>query len=143
MNTSSAAKVKATMVPSTFPDPVKREPSWQTISEMTQAKPHWQAITKVHFAPFISRLMAPMAAKQGAQSRLKTRKEYAEKGRENRPHIDPDLPAVFSDLVEAAEQDTERTGRVFLGDQAGDGRSRAFPRRPSRAGRKSMQCRCR
>ena len=31
-----------------------------------------------HLALFISRLMAPMAAKHGAQSRLNTRKEYAE-----------------------------------------------------------------
>ncbi len=30
---------------------------------------------QVHLALFISRLMAPMAAKQGAHSRLKTRKE--------------------------------------------------------------------
>ena len=30
----------------------------------------------VHFALFISRFMAPIAAKQGAQSRLNTRKEY-------------------------------------------------------------------
>ncbi len=34
----------------------------------------------VHFALFISRLMAPMAAKQGAQRRLKIMKEYAAMG---------------------------------------------------------------
>ena len=50
--------------------------NFMEVRAMQYAKPHCHAMAnQVHLALFISRLMAPIAAKHGAQSRLNTRKE--------------------------------------------------------------------
>ena len=55
--------------------PVASPANWKMTSATQYASPHSQPMAlQVHFALFISRLMAPIAAKQGAQRRLKARK---------------------------------------------------------------------
>jgi formylglycine-generating enzyme required for sulfatase activity len=51
-------------------------PIWYTQSATAYARAHWYPMANQnHFALFISRLIAPIAAKHGAHSKLKTRNE--------------------------------------------------------------------
>lgn len=66
----------ANIRPAVFTLPVMRRPNWLIIRETAYAKQHWYVMANnVHFALFISLLIAPIAAKQGAQRRLNTRNE--------------------------------------------------------------------
>ena len=54
--------------------PVNSQPIWKIHKDTRDARPHWYPIANQnHFALFISRLIAPIAAKQGAHKRLNTK----------------------------------------------------------------------
>ena len=72
---------ETTTVPMLTPDPAKRLPNKLISNATIYAKPHWYPMANhVHLALFISLLIAPIAAKQGAQRRLNARKEYPATG---------------------------------------------------------------
>ena len=54
--------------------PVNNPPIWKIHKDTRYARPHCYPIANQnHFALFISRLIAPIAAKQGAHKRLNTK----------------------------------------------------------------------
>lgn len=73
--------MKAIAVQKPKPPPMSSCPIWLTIRQSVYAyKQRYEIAAIVHLLSFISRLIAPIAAKHGAQSRLNIMKLYAVSG---------------------------------------------------------------
>ena len=130
------ARTKIAMAVNTpKPPPVSKVPSWK----MQGGKSHEQKcignqLQTDPFALFISLLMAPIAAKQGAQEVEDEERICGQRRKKGSLHIGPDLPAVLGNFIKAAVEYAKGTHDIFLRNQAGDCCNRSLPMTPAQRG---------